>query len=82
MAGELLFMLALQHFCCETHASQIEKFGATVAKLLYDLEILSEDFFLRWHARELKLPRTSSLYSKTGSKRLRTVMADFVTWLK
>lgn len=75
-------MLALQHFLCETNADTAVKLGSTIAKVLYDTEVLSEEFYLKWHARELKLPRLSSLYSKTGSKRLREIMGEFITWLK
>ena len=73
-AGELLFMLALMYFCCETNAESAVKLGSTIAKTLYDTEVLSEEFLLKWHARELKLPRGSSLYTKTGSKKMREIM--------
>lgn len=61
---------------------ELLKFAPTFMKQLYDAELFTENFLLRWHNEEIKLNRNSSLYKKKYISRFRETVEEFIAWLE
>lgn len=59
-----------------------QKFVMPLCKKLYDNSILDDEFFTKWHAKKLKLDRSSALYDRSAESAMRELITDFVNWLQ
>jgi hypothetical protein len=59
----------------------MQKFAPTFMKLLYDQEVFSEEFMIKWFNRKLKLDKNCALYDRKAEKQYRTLIEGFINWL-
>ena len=58
-----------------------QKLAIPLCKKLYDNSIFDDEFFIKWHAKKLKLDRGSALYDRAAETAMRGLITDFVNWL-
>ena len=51
-------------------------------KILYDQEVFSEEFIIKWFNRKAKLDKTCALYDRKAEKLFRQAIEAFVAWLR
>lgn len=59
----------------------MEKFIPTFMKILYDQEVYSEEFIVKWYNKKAKLDKTSALYDRKAERSFRKAIEPFVNWL-
>ena len=74
-----LFQALIQFFINKYPEQQ--KFAATVCNILYDNSIIEDQFFIKWHAKQLKLDRDSKMFDKRGESAMRALLTDFIGYL-
>lgn len=57
------------------------KFAPTFMKLMYDQEVFSDEFILKWFNRKQKLDKNCFLYDRKAEKQFRGIIESFVNWL-
>ena len=51
-------------------------------KHLYDEDIYSDDFLIKWYNRKLKLDRNCALNDRKSEKKFKELIASFIEWLQ
>lgn len=62
--------------------AEMMKFAGTFMKLMYDQEVFSEEFIIKWHGRKAKLDKNCALYDRSAEKTFRAAIEAFVNWLQ
>lgn len=57
------------------------KYSQTFMKLLYDQEVFSDEFIIKWFNRKQKLDKNCALYDRKAEKAFRNMIEPFVSWL-
>jgi len=57
------------------------KFAPTFMMLLYDRDIFSEEFIVKWYKKESRLDKKCDLYDRKAEKLFRDAIKAFVEWL-
>ena len=60
----------------------MSKFAPTFMKLLYDQEVFSDEFIIKWFNRKQKLDKNCDLYDRKAEKLFRQTIEAFVNWLR
>jgi hypothetical protein len=50
---------------------EMDKFAPTFMKVLYDQNIFSEDFLLKWYKKKKKMDKACGLYDRKAEKKFR-----------
>ena len=58
-----------------------QKYAATFMTLLYEEEIFSDDFLIKWYNRKLKLDRNCALNDRKSEKKFKELLEKFIEWL-
>jgi len=59
-----------------------KKFAPTFMKTLYEQELFSEEFLLKWHSKKKKLDRHCKLYDRKCEKAFRELINEFILWIQ
>ena len=59
----------------------MQKYIQTFMKLMYDQEVFSDEFIVKWYNRKQKLDKTCALYDRKAEKEFKTNIEAFVNWL-
>lgn len=54
------------------------KFAPTFMKLLYDEEVYSDEFLIKWFNKKRKLDKASVLYNRKAEKAFRGLIEKFI----
>jgi hypothetical protein len=80
--GGKQLLQAIVLFFVKRHSAEMLKFAATFMKLMYDQDVFSEEFIIKWYNREVKLDRGCHLYDRKAEKTFKGWIESFVTWLQ
>ena len=75
-----LFQTTCQYFI--NFNPELQKFAATLCNKFYDNELLTDQFFVDWHAKKLRMDRDSILFDRKAENAMRPLLADFVKYLQ
>jgi len=51
-------------------------------KNLYDQELFSDEFLIKWFNKKLKLDKNSIMYDRKSEKKFRELITSFINWLE
>lgn len=68
-------------FFMKQYPSQ-QQFAATFMKHLYEQEIFSDEFLIKWNARKVKLDRNCALNDRKSEKKFKELIEKFIEWLE
>lgn len=60
----------------------MDKFAPTFMKLMYDEEVFSDEFLIKWYNRKSKLDKHCAMYDRDAEKAFRGLIAKFIEWLQ
>jgi hypothetical protein len=75
------FMQSIIQYFVRKYPEQ-KVYANTFLKTLYEQEILSDEFFLKWHKKKKKLDKTCKLYDRKAEKLFREIINPFIEWLE
>jgi hypothetical protein len=79
--GPKHLLQAIIVFFIRRHPAEMEKFIPTFMKILYDQDVYSEEFIVKWYNKKAKLDKTSALYDRKAERAFRKAIEPFVNWL-
>lgn len=69
-------------FFIRRYPTEMGQYAATFMKKLYDQDIFSEEFIIKWFNKKAKLDKTCGLYDRKAEKAFRASIKSFVNWLE
>jgi hypothetical protein len=60
---------------------EMNKFAPTFMKLMYDEEVFSQEFLVKWFNKKKRLDKNCALYDRAAEKTFRGLIEKFIEWL-
>ena len=75
------FMQAIILYFIRKYPTQ-SQYATTFLKLLYDQEVFTEEFLIKWHMKKRKLDKNCKLYDRKAEQTFRELITPFIRWLE